>query len=180
MRNKLASFGLVFCAFGCSGGSDGVSLQGSGREGKGPGSWDSVGYSDNGNPTADTSPLEVLCIQACARVHAADCGGSPIEGTANCEFECQSEVVSLQATCVDEAAELFACTVDATISCTSDISETPIVAGCSDEELALSKCLNPTSGSSCEALSANDPTCQNFGFSHFFVCSAGSTPGPEC
>ncbi len=180
MNKKIAFFGLFLGLLGCSGGTDGVSLQGAGREGKGPGSWDNGSFPGTGSPTTSISPLEVLCIQACARVHAADCGGAPIEDTASCDFECQSEIVSLPSTCVDEMAELFTCTYDATVSCTSDIAETPIVSGCSDEEVALDKCLNPTSSGGCEALPGNDIECQNFGFSRFFVCANGSSPGPEC
>lgn len=171
----------LLAILGCSGGKDGVSLVGSGAEGKGSGAWDSSPFGANdGDTTTNDPPLLVLCIQACARVHAADCGGAPIAETDSCELTCASEIQSVTPTCMDELAGVYACTLDATVSCSPDIAETPIVGGCDDAESSLVDCTQPGAGGDCAVVPDPGSICANFGLSTFIVCANGASPGDGC
>jgi hypothetical protein len=124
------------------------------------------------------SPLQALCMDACAHIHAKNCFDSPAIDVGNCEIECQQASSFAGNACTDEHAALYACTANATITCEGPSAETPMVTGCEDEEVAITKCESP--GMTCTRAQGSDDVCFQFGLTEFFVCSEGIMAGPMC
>lgn len=174
--------GLAFSValIACSGGRDPSTTVSGGNEYAGPGA---PGFVDNpggglGGTTTSLSTLAALCIKACAHTHAKDCESQPAHAADDCEPTCISETKFTPPMCADEAAAVYACTVGATITCSNDLDETPIIVGCDDQSAALDQCLAP--GSNCIASGLKEDICLSLGLPTFVVCSDGLEPPGPC
>jgi hypothetical protein len=171
---------LAATSIACSGGRDPVDTVGGDGEYEGPGASDPFGAADP-SPTTSTSALVALCTKACAHLHAADCNGAPAYATYTCEGRCSNEVNELGpgSSCADEAAAVYACSLDAKVTCTDALGNLPTVKACDDEVSDLEKCRSP--GSDCMTVSVQaEVTCIELGLPEFMVCSEGIEPPSNC
>lgn len=131
-----------------------------------------------GSSDPNPSPLHKLCMDACAYVHSKNCLEKPAVNVGDCINECTNVQAVANSPCTDEQAAYYECTKTATIRCASVSGASPTVIGCEAEEQALAGCDSPTI--TCLRSPGSDDTCFKFGFSSFFTCSDGVSPGPEC
>lgn len=170
---------LAATSLACSGGSDSVhTVGGINEDGRLSGVGPYNPFGDNGIPTTSRSTLAVLCTKACAHLRAKDCEASPANTVDLCEGECKEGTEDVPTKCVDEAAALYACTIEATVACTGNFMDEPTAVGCDSEASELQKCETP--GADCAVASLNEEQCLSLGFSNFVVCSEGIEPSPSC
>ncbi len=170
---------LAATSIACSGGRDPVHTVGGGREYEGPGALDPSGDgSDIVNQTNSISPLEALCTQRCAHVHAADCEAAPEFQTDLCEASCVGEVSSVSASCADEAAAVYKCELEAKVTCSGDIADQPVITACDSERSDLHECAVP--GSDCMVSPPSEDICLSVGFPIALFCNEGIEPPPNC
>lgn len=170
---------LAATSIACSGGRDPVRTVGGGREYEGPGARDPSGDGSNAaSATNSISPLEALCTQRCAHVHAADCEAAPEFQTESCEGACGGEVNSIPASCADEAAAVYKCELKAKVTCSGDLADQPVITGCDSEKSDLHECAVP--GSDCMASPPSQDLCLSIGFPIALFCNEGIEPPPNC
>lgn len=172
---------LAATSLACSGGRDPVGTRGGDREYEGPGAADPFGSDANGNTTTSISTLVVLCTKACAHLRAADCDGAPAHTADSCEGMCNSDIlneIGQNASCADELALVYTCSMNAKVTCTSALGELPSVPDCEDEESDLTKCQSPESD--CVVSPQQEITCLELGLPTFMFCSEGIEPPKSC
>lgn len=176
---KLLCFALAATSLACSGGRDPSRTISGDGEYAGPGAPGSFDDSDSeGFPTTSTSTLFALCIKACTHIHAKDCDGAPAHAAEACWAECSTDINPLHPSCSDESAAVYACTIDAKITCSGGFVGTPTVNGCDDEASELQKCVAP--GSDCVVSPGSAEFCLAMGLSTFLVCSDGVNAPSDC
>jgi hypothetical protein len=170
---------LAATSIACSGGRDSVQTIGGDREYAGPGASDPAGEGgDFINGTTSVSPLVALCTMRCAHVRAADCEGAPKHETDACEGLCVQEVSAIPATCDDESAAVYACELEAKVTCTGTIDDQPEISGCDSEKSDLHECAVP--GSDCMASPPSADLCLSIGFPIALFCNEGIEAPPNC
>jgi hypothetical protein len=169
---------LAATSLACSGGRDPVRTVGGDGEYEGPGASDPFGSDDDEHFTTSISTLLALCTKVCAHLRAADCDGAPAHTTGACASLCSQEVSSFPASCADEAAAAYTCSLGAKVTCSETAGDVPMVTSCDDEESDLKKCLSPDSN--CVTSMQVEVTCLSLGLTTFVFCPEEIEAPPEC